>query len=111
MSPPGRRTTGISADELTERFQSGARVLWTLAAGLLGDPAEAEDLCQEAYLAAYAKRDRFEPGMVFAFNIDLFDPKWKDGKTGCVFAETVEITATGARRMHSYPLEFQTLSV
>ena len=21
--------------------------------------------------------DRFEPGMVFAFNIDLFDPKWQ----------------------------------
>jgi Xaa-Pro aminopeptidase len=51
--------------------------------------------------------DRFEPGMVFAFNIDLFDPKWRDGKTGCVFAETVEITADGARRMHSFPMEFQ----
>lgn len=55
--------------------------------------------------------DRFEPGMVFAFNIDLFDPAWRDGETGCVFAETVEITATGARRMHGYPLEFQTLAV
>ena len=22
--------------------------------------------------------DRFEPGMVFAFNIDLFDPKWRE---------------------------------
>lgn len=55
--------------------------------------------------------DRFEPGMVFAFNIDLFDPAWRDGKTGCVFAETVEITEAGARRMHSYPLEFQTLAV
>jgi RNA polymerase sigma-70 factor (ECF subfamily) len=55
----------MTADEFTERFQSGARVLWTLAAGLLGDPAEAEDLCQEAYLAAYAKRDRFEPGTNF----------------------------------------------
>ncbi len=53
--------------------------------------------------------DRFETGMVFAFNIDLFDPKWKDGKTGCVFAETVEITDTGARRMHSFPTEFQRL--
>ena len=51
--------------------------------------------------------DRFEPGMVFAFNIDLFDPKWRHGKTGCVFAETIEITATGARRMHTFPTEFQ----
>ena len=31
--------------------------------------------------------------MVFAFNIDLFDPNWRHGKTGCVFAETIEITA------------------
>lgn len=51
--------------------------------------------------------DEFRPGMVFAFNIDLFDPRWKDGKTGCVFAETIEITSTGARRMHSFPMEFQ----
>ena len=55
--------------------------------------------------------DRFEPGMVFAFNIDLFDPKWRDGKTGCVFAETVEITADGARRLHSFPMEFQRIAV
>ena len=55
--------------------------------------------------------DRFEPGMVFAFNIDLFDPKWKDGKTGCVFAETIEITDTGARRMHSFSTDFQKLPV
>lgn len=55
--------------------------------------------------------DRFEEGMVFAFNIDLVDPKWHGGKTGCVFAETIEITADGARRLHDYPLEFQVLNV
>jgi hypothetical protein len=49
--------------------------------------------------------------MVFAFNIDLFDPKWHDGKTGCVFAETIEITSEGPRRMHSFPMEFQVLPV
>jgi Xaa-Pro aminopeptidase len=54
--------------------------------------------------------DEFKPGMVFAFNIDLYDPKWHDGKTGCVFAETIVITDQGARRMHSYPLEFQTIA-
>src|SRR6516164_7094789 len=47
--------------------------------------------------------DRFEPGMVFAFNIDLLDLNWRAGKTGCVFAETIEITRSGARRMHSFP--------
>jgi Xaa-Pro dipeptidase len=55
--------------------------------------------------------DRFDPGMVFAFNIDLFNPKWRDGKTGCVFAETVEITPDGAQRMHSFPMEFQRIAV
>ena len=55
--------------------------------------------------------DEFRPGMVFAFNIDLFDPTWRDGKTGCVFAETVEITADGARRLHSFPMEFQRIAV
>ena len=55
--------------------------------------------------------DEFRPGMVFAFNIDLFDPSFHGGKTGCVFAETVVITPTGARRMHDYPMDFQTISV
>jgi Xaa-Pro dipeptidase len=54
--------------------------------------------------------DMFEPGMVFAFNMDLLDPKWRGGQTGCVFAETIEITTTGARRMHTYPIEFQRTS-
>ena len=54
--------------------------------------------------------DEFRTDMVFAFNIDLFDPKYHDGKTGCVFAETVHITADGARRMHSYSIEFQEIA-
>jgi len=54
--------------------------------------------------------DEFRPGMVFAFNIDLFDPKWRGGSTGCVFAETIEITQDGARRLHAFPTEFQRLS-
>lgn len=54
--------------------------------------------------------DQFCAGMVFAFNIDLFDPNWMDGKTGCVFAETIEITETGARRMHNFPMEFQRIA-
>jgi Xaa-Pro dipeptidase len=54
--------------------------------------------------------DEFRPGMVFAFNIDLFDPKFHDGKTGCVFAETVVITDNGAKRLHSYPMNFQTIA-
>jgi Xaa-Pro dipeptidase len=55
--------------------------------------------------------DAFQPGMVFAFNIDLFDPKWRNGDTGCVFAETIHITESGARRLHAYSTEFQALTV
>ena len=55
--------------------------------------------------------DRFEKGMVFAFNIDLVDPNYKNGKTGCCFAETIIITETGARRMHSYDMALQELAV
>jgi Xaa-Pro aminopeptidase len=55
--------------------------------------------------------DAFQPGMVFAFNIDLVDPKFHDGKTGCVFAESVVITETGARRLHDYPTDFQTIAL
>ncbi|MBX6329554.1 MAG: aminopeptidase P family protein [Pseudolabrys sp.] len=54
--------------------------------------------------------DVFRPGMVFAFNIDLYDPKFHDGKTGCVFAETVVITETGAHRLHEHPIDFQTIA-
>lgn len=49
----------------------------------------------------------FKSGMVFAFNIDLFDPKWRDGETGAVFADTVVITETGARSLHAFSQELQ----
>lgn len=61
--------------------------------------------------AIKAMGDEFQAGMVFAFNIDLFDPKWRNGETGSVFAETILITDTGARRMHGYSMEFQALAV
>jgi Xaa-Pro dipeptidase len=53
--------------------------------------------------------DEFRSGMVFAFNIDLYDPTYRDGKTGCVFAETVVIEDAGPRRMHAFPMDFQTI--
>jgi Xaa-Pro dipeptidase len=51
--------------------------------------------------------DAFREGMVFAFNINLFDPKWRNGDTGAVFAETVVITESGARTMHGFSKELQ----
>lgn len=49
----------------------------------------------------------FKEGMVFAFNIDLFDPNWRNGETGAVFAETVVITANGARSLHGFSQQLQ----
>jgi Xaa-Pro aminopeptidase len=51
--------------------------------------------------------DQFKSGMVFAFNIDLFDPKWLDGQTGAVFADTVVITDEGARSLHAFSKDLQ----
>jgi Xaa-Pro dipeptidase len=51
--------------------------------------------------------DELRPGMVFAFNIDLVDPNWRNGATGCVLAETILITEEGPRRFHNYSLDFQ----
>ena len=48
-------------------------------------------------------------GMVFAFNIDLVDPKWRNGETGAVFADTVHITANGARALHGFSKELQVI--
>jgi hypothetical protein len=49
--------------------------------------------------------------MVFAFNIDLYDPAWHNGETGYVFAEPVQIIATGARRLHAFSTEIQTIAI
>ncbi|MEW6073305.1 MAG: RNA polymerase sigma factor [Planctomycetota bacterium] len=51
--------------EFAARFQDAARVLWTIAAGILGDPAEAEDVLQEAAMVAFGKRAQFAPGTSF----------------------------------------------
>jgi len=55
----------LTSEEFAERYQAGARTLWTLAAGVLGTPEEAEDVLQEAYVAAAAKRDQFRRGTNF----------------------------------------------
>lgn len=78
--------------------------------GSLEYPRYRHHAIQSDRAAIAALGDDFRPGMVFAFNIDLVDPKWHDGETGCVFAETIHITETGARRMHDYPMDFQILS-
>lgn len=53
-------TAPLTAEEFAQRFQGSGRVLWTIAAGVLGGPSEAEDVLQEAALMALSKLDRFD---------------------------------------------------
>ena len=55
--------------------------------------------------------DEFKEGMVFAFNIDLVDPNWRGGETGAVFADTVVITANGARTLHGFPHDLHRIKI
>ena len=113
---PGKTiSTAMDGGEGRDRRRAGLRIC---EAGIHGHGLASLEYPRYRHHAIAADReaikvvgDRFEPGMVFAFNIDLFDPKWQDGKTGCVFAETVEITASGARRMHTFSTDFQKLPV
>lgn len=57
---PERR--GLDRQEFARRFQESARTLWTIAAGVLGDPGRAEDVLQEACMIALHKLEQFEPG-------------------------------------------------
>ncbi len=68
MAPRGPEhppAASLSADEFAARFQESARLFWTLAAGILGDPSEAEDVCQEAVLAALGKLGGFDRDTCF----------------------------------------------
>jgi len=51
----------LTAEEFAARYDAAARVLWTIAAGVLGDPSEAEDVLQEACVMALGKLEQFDP--------------------------------------------------
>jgi RNA polymerase sigma-70 factor (ECF subfamily) len=60
---PARR--GLSREEFARRFQESARVFWTIAAAVLGEPSRAEDVLQEACVIALHKLEQFAPGTSF----------------------------------------------
>ena len=60
-SPPGELTPA----EFAAGFRESSRVLWCVAAGVLGDRAQAEDVLQEAAVTALNKLDTFRPGSSF----------------------------------------------
>jgi len=47
--------------EFSDNFRKSYRTLWTIAAGIVNDPAIAEDIVQEAALTALGKLHEFEP--------------------------------------------------
>jgi RNA polymerase sigma-70 factor (ECF subfamily) len=58
---PARKPIDFAAE-----YQRAYRVLWVVAAGVLGRSAGAEDVVQEAALLALGKLDQFQPGTHFA---------------------------------------------
>lgn len=64
-SDKGDRPAALTAEEFAARFEESARLLWTLAAGVLGDRSDVEDVLQEAALIGIQRLDRFEPGTSF----------------------------------------------
>ncbi len=54
--PPG---ASLSPTEFAERFEAAGGILWTLAAGVLGDRSQAEDVLQEGCVIALQKLHQF----------------------------------------------------
>ncbi len=55
----------LTRDEFSLEFTACSRALWSIAAAVVGDRSRAEDVVQDAALAAFAKLDDFEPGTSF----------------------------------------------
>jgi RNA polymerase sigma-70 factor (ECF subfamily) len=60
---PGAR---LSPGEFSHLLQGARTTLWYIAAGVLGDRADAEDVVQESALTALSKLGEFDPGTHFA---------------------------------------------
>ena len=55
----------MERQEFAKQFQAIYRRLWLVAAGCVGDRADAEDIVQEAAVIAFRKRNSFELGTSF----------------------------------------------
>jgi len=55
----------LTSAHFAAHFRDSSRVLWCVAAGVLGDRAQAEDVLQEAALAALGKLASFDPETSF----------------------------------------------
>ncbi|MCX4246543.1 RNA polymerase sigma factor [Paraliomyxa miuraensis] len=62
----------LTPAQFAERFRESSRVLWCIAAGVLGERAQAEDVLQEAALTALSKLHTFRPESNFVAWIGQF---------------------------------------
>ena len=60
-----RPTEPFGSREFAESFEASFRTLWLIAVGVVGEPALAEDVVQEAAIVALGKLDQFTPGTNF----------------------------------------------
>ncbi len=65
MSSPSSPPGALTPSSFAARFRASSRVLWCVAAGVLGDRTQAEDVLQEAAVVALGKLDSFRPGSNF----------------------------------------------
>jgi RNA polymerase sigma-70 factor (ECF subfamily) len=56
----------LDSRQFAAKFQSISRHLWLIAAGVIGDRTEADDVVQEAAIIAFRKLDEFQPGSNFS---------------------------------------------
>jgi len=56
----GPSSASLSPTEFADRFEAAAGILWTLAAGVLADRSQAEDVLQEACVIALQKLHQFQ---------------------------------------------------
>lgn len=61
-SPPGQPRGVLTRAEFAAGFDRCWKTLWCVAAGVLGDRTQAEDVVQEAALIAMDKLHEFDPG-------------------------------------------------
>lgn len=60
------RGKGLAPEEFSARLGQASRTLWLIAAGVLGDRADADDVLQDAAMIGFRKIHEFDPATSFA---------------------------------------------
>ena len=64
-TPEGSAGAALDPEQFAVELQASARVLWTVAAGVLGNRSHVDDVLQEAALIGLQKLDQFRPDTNF----------------------------------------------